>query len=139
MTKRLLLLTALVAMLAIASAPIATATATVSEVFPGNDVCEGTKIDPVEAGQYDLLGGGYIVITLNGDKTFNFDTEGTALVSAITVKGGPNYHTYFFEPPVTMYDDLHAPFKDVATGQLYGLSHLCILSEKKDDTPPDEK
>ena len=134
--KRLLAILSAMALFSVIGASAATAGATISETIPGNPPCgaDSTKIDPVAAGTYALVGGGHIVITLGAGKTFDFDTEGSATVSSIMVKGGPNAVLWSFDPPVTSWIGLHAPFK---TGtQLYGLSHLCINSEKKDDPDP---
>ena len=133
MIRRLSLLLALVALLAIAFAPATAAGVTVGEKTRGNPPCAGTKIDPVRAGSHALKGGGHIVIELvdtAGGETFNFDTEGSATVSLVTVKGGPYFLNYIFSPAVEEWDGLHAPFNSNSK-KWYGLSHLCIESAKK--------
>ena len=108
-----------------------------TEVFAGNNPCSADelKIDPVVSGTYNLAGGGTITITVNADKTFNFTTSG-AKIDSIVVKGGPNYHVYWFTPGVESAEGLHAPANG---GKWYGLSHLCIGSTKKDSPDPDPK
>jgi hypothetical protein len=123
-----------ISLFVVLGATAATAASVTPEQFAGNPPCDGTKIDPVEAGTYALEGGGYIVITLGANKTFNFDTEGSATVSSIVVKGGTGYFLYTYSPPVTADTGLYAP--DNSGGQRAGLSHLCINSEKKDDPDP---
>jgi hypothetical protein len=123
-----------------AASSVTAAVPTPGATIPGNYQCTGEdslKIDPVEAGTYDLPGGGTITIILNGDKTFNFTTDG-AVIDSIVVKGGPNYHWYTFVPGVESAEGLHAPWK-VLNVQLYGLSHLCIESTKKDSEEDPKK
>jgi hypothetical protein len=126
---------AALALLASLGATSVSATAHNSEFIAGNPTCDGTKIDPVVAGTYALVGGGYIVITLGADNTFSFDTEGSATVSSIVVKGGPNALMWTFDPPVESASGLHAPVNP-NNGKWYGLSHLCVNSEKKDAEDP---
>jgi hypothetical protein len=123
------------ALFAVVGGSAVTAASVTPELIPGNPACDGTKIDPVTAGTYALEGGGYIVITLGANKTFNFDTEGSATVSSILVKGGPNAYLYTYSPPVTSDTGLYAPVNPTS-GQRAGLSHLCINSEKKGDPDP---
>jgi hypothetical protein len=133
--KRLLAILSAISLFAVIGATTATAASVTPELIPGNPSCaDATKIDPVVAGTYALEGGGYIVITLGANKTFNFDTEGSALVSSILVKGGPNAYLYSYDPPVTSDTGLFAP--NGSGGQRAGLSHLCINSEKKDAPDP---
>jgi len=123
------------ALLAALGATSVTAAEPTTEFIAGNPACDGTKIDPVESGSYALVGGGHIVITVGWDNgaVFDFDTEGSATVSSITVKGGPNALLWNFDPPVESYDGLHSPLNlKNPNGYWYGLSHLCINSEKKD-------
>jgi hypothetical protein len=132
--KRLLAILSAVALFSVVAATTATAASVTPELIPGNPACDGTKIDPVVAGTYALEGGGHIVITLGANKTFSFDTEGSATVSSILVKGGPNAYLYSYSPPVTSDTGLFAP--NANSGQRAGLSHLCINSEKKDSPDP---
>ena len=139
MKKRLLSSLAALALISVVGASSVTAGVTISETIPGNPVCDGFKIDPVVAGTYALPGGGHIVITLgwNNGETFSFDTEGSATVSSIMVKGGPNAILWSFDPAVTAYTGLHAPLNlKNPNGYWYGLSHLCINSAKKGGPPP---
>jgi hypothetical protein len=122
------------ALFAVVGGSAVTATSVTPELILGNPPCDGTKIDPVAAGTYALAGGGHIVITLGADKTFSFDTEGSATVSSIVVKGGPNAFLYSYSPPVTSDTGLYAP--NTNSGQRAGLSHLCINSEKKGTPDP---
>lgn len=140
MKKRLFGSIATLMLLSVFTAGTIAAVPTPGATIPGNYQCEGAdslKIDPVEAGTYDLPGGGTITIILNGDKTFDFTTSG-AVIDSIVVKGGPNYHWYNFTPGVDSAEGLHAPWK-VVDVQLYGLSHLCIESTKKTTPDPDPK
>jgi opacity protein-like surface antigen len=103
------------------------------ELTAGNNQCDSddTKIDPVADGTYNLVGGGTITIDVRStDDGQVFDWWTTnATVSAIVVKGGPNYHTYFYADE-TSDTGLHSPF-NANSGKWYGLSHLCIDSSKK--------
>ena len=131
MRKRLLAILSAMALFAVVGATTATAASVTPELIPGNPPCsDATKIDPVLAGTYALEGGGHIVITLGANKTFSFTTEGSATVSSIVVKGGPNAYLYSYDPPVESDTGLFAP--NNGGGQRSGLSHLCINSDKKD-------
>ncbi len=99
------------------------------EFVAGNPKCDGTKIDPVNAGTYSLAGGGSITITLTAGSTFRFTTQG-AVVTSIVVKGGPNALLWTYSPAVTSGSGLHAP-DNLNSGKYYGLSHLCINSDKQ--------
>lgn len=139
MRRRVLSLLGVLSLFAVVGASSVTAGVTISETIPGNPPCDGTKIDPVTAGSHDLVGGGHIVITLGWDngQVFSFNTEGTATVSSIMVKGGPNAILWSFNPPVTAWSGLHAPLNlKNPNGYWYGLSHLCIHSAKKDAPDP---
>ena len=137
------LITLLAALMLLGALGVSTASAAVptpGETIPGNYQCpEGsTRIDPVASGQYALAGGGWIQITVtstNMGPVFSFITDGEHVVGSIVVKGGPNYHVYIFPGGVTSAEGLHAPL-NAANGKWYGLSHLCIESEKKDEEPP---
>jgi hypothetical protein len=132
MRKRLSMGLAAIAMLAVMGVGSVAAAVTHGEVIPGNPKCDGgTKIDPVNAGTYALIGGGSIEIILGANKTFGFDTHGTATVSAILVKGGPNAYLWTLTDPDTeIASGLYSP--NNRGGQRAGLSHICIFSEKKD-------
>ena len=63
---------------------------------------------------------------------FDFTTDG-ATSGAIVVKGGPNHNVYIFAGGTEGADGLHSPLNP-KNGKWYGLSHLCIESEKKDES-----
>jgi hypothetical protein len=132
--KRLLAILSILTLMFVVGTTAATATTT-TEYFPGNPACDGTKIDPVAAGTYDLQGGGHVTITLTGNNTFSFNTGGSATVSSVMVKGGPNALLWTFTPSVTSATGLHAPLNP-NNGKWYGLSHLCFESAKKGGPPP---
>lgn len=134
MKRRFAALLAAMAMFGLLGAQTVTGAVTISETVPGNYACpsDATKIDPVVGGTYNLVGGGTILIEvyqLPKGPAFGFTTTG-ASVSSIVVKGGPNYHTYIYSPSSTGDFDLHAP-NNPNNGKWYGLSHLCIESDKK--------
>ena len=142
MKKRLGILLAGMFLVSVSMASIVTAgPGHAPEATPGNYQCaEGdTKIDPVLSGTYALVGGGSVTITVSWGSygtysgwVFSFDTGGSATVSAIVVKGGPNYHTYIFAPAVESAAGLHAPVNPNNKNlRWYGLSHLCITSDEK--------
>jgi hypothetical protein len=140
MKRRLAALMAGVLMLGAVGVSTASAVVPVpGETIPGNYKCpEGsTYIDPVASGLYALVGGGWIQINVTSTSAgpvFSFVATG-AVVGSIVVKGGPNYHVYIFPGGTTSAEGLHAPLNS-ASGKWYGLSHLCIESEKKDEEPP---
>lgn len=102
-----------------------------TEFIAGNPKCDGTKIDPVNAGTYALVGGGTITITLGAGNTFRFTTDG-AVVTSILVKGGPNALLWTYTNPVESDSGLHAPVNlKNPNHPWYGLSHLCINSDPK--------
>lgn len=141
MVRRLVTLIGLAALLAVPFASSSVASAHNVETVPGNPVCSETKIEPVASGTYALDGGGHVVITVTNTSngpTFSFDTEGTALVGAVIVKGGPNANVYTYSPPVESDTGLHAPVNP-NNGKYYGLSHICFESEKKDGGDPGGK
>ena len=141
MKKRLGILLAATMLVALSFSASATAGTTLSATFPGNDACgaDDTKIDPVVDGTYALTGGGSITITVSWGSsggysgwTFSFETDSSHLISSIVVKGGPNYHLYSFVPAVHQASGLHAPINwNNKNFRWYGLSHLCITSDKK--------
>lgn len=133
MVRRFTILIGLLALLAMPFASTATATHVTGEFGLGNPRCEGTKIEPVTGGTHSLVGGGHVVITIvntSAGPTFDWDTQGTATVGLVTVKGGPNHMNYIYSPVATSDTGLHAPF-NTNSGKWYGLSHLCFESEKK--------
>ena len=134
MRRRVMASLTALALFAVVGAASVTAGVTISETIPGNPPCDGTKIDPVASGSYALVGGGHVVITVHSTAmgpTFDFDTEGSATVSSVMVKGGPNAILWSFDPAVESWDGLHAPLNP-NNGKWYGLSHICFSSEKKD-------
>ena len=137
MKRRLIALTATALMLGALGAQSAAATtpAPTPETFAGNNSCpEGsTKIDPVESGTYNLVGGGTITITVretDAGPVFDFDASG-ATVGSVVVKGGPNYNVYIFAGGADSSEGLHSP-QNAKNLKWYGLSHLCFESEKKE-------
>jgi hypothetical protein len=134
MKRRIAILSAAVLMLsAIGFGTVSAHEAPTPVTFPGNDTCEGTKIDPVASGTYALASGGTVTITVRNTSAgpvFDFVLSG-ATVGAVTVKGGPNYNVYMFTD-ADHADGLHSP-KNPNNGKWYGLSHLCFDSTKKDD------
>lgn len=130
MRRRLLASLSALALLAVIGTSGVAAAHVSTEFIPGNPKCDGTKIDPVNAGTYDLAGGGHIVITLTAGSTFSFTTEGSADVTSIVVKGGPNALLWTYTDPVESGTGLHAPVNP-NNGKYYGLSHLCINSDEK--------
>ncbi len=129
MRRRLLASLSALALLAVIGTSGVAAAHVNTEFIPGNPKCSGTKIDPVNAGTYSLAGGGSITIVLTAGSTFSFTTQG-AVVTSIVVKGGPNALLWTFTDPVTSGSGLHAP-DNLNNGKYYGLSHLCINSDKK--------
>lgn len=109
-------------------------TSSASHVAPvtgsGNPSCAGgLKIEPVATGTY-----GDITIIVDG-KTFSYSTDGSVLITAVIVKGGPGYNLYSYPAPGPSSDDgLHAPVNK--NGDYYGLSHLCFSTTPKGEEPP---
>lgn len=139
MKRRLGAMLAALAMFASVGAASVAAVPAYGETMPGNYQCPAgsTKIDPVYSGTYSLADGGTITITVRSTSmgpVFDFTTSG-AVIGSIVVKGGPNYHWYNFTPPREWANGLHSPL-NAANGKWYGLSHLCIESEKKGDPDP---
>ncbi|MBA3234485.1 MAG: hypothetical protein H0T59_00655 [Chloroflexi bacterium] len=125
MRKRLLASLSALALLTVVGTSGVAASHVSSELIAGNPTCNGTKIDPVNAGTYNLVGGGTITITLGAGNTFTFTVDG-ADVTSIVVKGGPNALLYTNPGEGSI---LHAQVNP-NNGKYYGLSHLCINSEK---------
>ena len=136
MKRRIAILSAAVLMLsAIGFGSASAANAPTPETFPGNDTCEGTKIDPVASGTYALAGGGSVTITVRNTSSgpvFDFDASDDITIGSVTVKGGPNYNLYIFAPAVNSAENLHSPLNP-NNGKWYGLSHICFEDVKKDD------
>jgi len=140
MRKRLAASLAAFALVGAFAASTASAAITVSETIPGNFQCpaDALKIDPVANGTYNLPGGGTITITTSNTPSgwvFSFLTDDAHVVSSMVVKGGPNYNLWTFDPPVHFASGIHAPL-NLNNGKWYGLSHLCIFSQKKGSPPP---
>lgn len=97
----------------------------------GNPSCAGgTKIEPVADGTY-----GDVTVDVTGS-SFSYSTNGTILITAVIVKGGPGYNLYSYPAPGPSSDDgLTAPINP-KTGNPYGLSHLCFFTTKKGEEPP---
>jgi hypothetical protein len=136
MKRRIAILSAAVLMLsAIGFGTASAANAPDPETVPGNDTCEGTKIEPVVSGTYALAGGGSVTITVrdtaNGP-VFDFDASDGITIGSVTVKGGTNHNLYIFAPAVNSAENLHSPTNS-KNEKYFGLSHLCFEDVKKDD------
>ena len=94
---------------------------------PFNPVCDGTKIDPVSSGTYDLVSGGTVTVTVretDEGQVFDFDTlDPSNAIDTVTVKGGPAYLSY--SESTSADSGLHAPYNS-HSGYWYGLSYICF-------------
>ncbi len=132
MRRRLLASLSALALLAVIGTSGVAASHVTTEFISGNPKCDGTKIDPVNAGTYSLAGGGSITIVLTGGNEFSYTTSGSAVITSIMVKGGPNALLWTYDSPSASDEGLHAPLNLKNPNRpWYGLSHLCINSEKK--------
>jgi hypothetical protein len=136
MKRRIALLSAAVLMLSAIGFGTASAAGHLEpETVPGNDTCEGTKIEPVVSGTYALAGGGTVTITVrdtDDGPVFDFDASADITIGSVTVKGGTNHNLYIFAPAVNSAEGLHAPINP-KNDKYFGLSHLCFEDVKKDD------
>jgi hypothetical protein len=129
-THRLLAILALVALVTMTLAPVASATAITPERLNGNPDCaflgydNEFKVDPSVAGYtyngtYQVAGFGSISLS-SPDNVF-FDWTSTFGIDAVIAKGG-NYANVFRYSPSSLGDTgLYPPTKD---GGYYGLSHV---------------
>ena len=66
---------------------------------------------------------------------FDFDATEAPRSAPIVVKGGPNYNVYIFARRHHRAEGLALAGATSRNDKWYGLSHLCIESEKKDEKP----
>lgn len=136
MKKRLLLLPIALMLVALVGVPTVSASHVTPERGAGNPSCDGFKIDPVTSGTYHF-GGAWFTIdvyqTANGPE---FDWSSNYDVTSLTVKGGPVYNLYIYDPGVTSDTGLHSPINYKNPHHFwYGLSHLCFEASKKGEPP----
>jgi hypothetical protein len=109
---------------------------------PANACAGGDKIEDPSDGVYPWSFGGFDgTITIDVTNTsagpvFSFETNTHGLVpddhvvTSLYVKGGPTANFYQYAAPGVSADTgLHAPVNP-KNGKYYGLSHLCIFSDK---------
>jgi uncharacterized repeat protein (TIGR01451 family) len=107
----------------VAAGPASSASVTPTFVA-GNPSCTslgydfGFKVDPPNAGTYDLAGVGTITVTRNGEA---FSWTSTFGIDAVIAKGGPNASVYVYNPESLGDTNLTAPINN---GQPFGLSHI---------------
>ena len=110
---------------------------------PANACDGGQKIegeDDVADGTFNVSFEGFAgTITIDvrntaSGKVFDFDTNDPGhLITSMYVKGGPtaNFYNYLPTPGAQQADTgLHSPVNP-NNGKYYGLSHLCIFTDKK--------
>jgi hypothetical protein len=116
----------LMALLALSTSASA---ASVDPVFvAGNPTCTGLgydfgfKVDPPNAGTYDIDGFNTVTVTTDG---VYFDWSSTLGMDAVIAKGGPNANVYIYDPPTESKSDtgLHSPINPT-NGEPFGLSHI---------------
>ena len=95
----------------------------------------GQKIDdPVSGVAYvvDFEGtGGTITFTHSGGTLAFVTDHASHVVTSILIKGGPaNAVLYTYAPGVSSDSGLTAP-NNPNSGKLYGVSHVCVYTEKK--------
>src|SRR5215213_6632008 len=109
--------------------PKPAAATTITPLFvEGNPSCVslgydfGYKVDPPNAGTYDIDGLNTVTVTRSGNL---FDWSSTLGIDAVIAKGGPNSNVYIYDPPAeaTSDTDLHAPINP-NNNQPFGLSHI---------------
>jgi len=113
---------------------------TSSNVCLGGQKRDGTDGDLV-SGTYPFTFEGFAgSITLDvrntpQGKVFDFYTDDISnhFVTSIAVKGGPfgaNWYNYGAAKQAGADDGLHSPF-NTNSGKWYGLSHICVFTDKK--------
>jgi hypothetical protein len=115
-------------MVLLALSTTASATSVVPVFVAGNPTCTsqgydfGFKVDPPNAGTYDIDGINTVTVTTDGT---NFDWSSTLGMDAVIAKGGPNANVYIYDPPAEAFSDtgLHSPINP-NTGNPFGLSHI---------------
>ena len=129
-----LLLTSLLAFFGIGLGSASAAGEPVSEngIVPvfvaGNPSCTslgydfGYKVDPPNAGTYDIDGINTVTVTTDG---VYFDWTSSLGMDAVIAKGGPNANTYIYDPPAESFGDggLASPINP-SNGTPFGLSHI---------------
>lgn len=109
--------------------PSPAAATTITPLFvAGNPSCVslgydfGYKVDPPDAGTYDIDGLNTVTVTRSGSL---FDWSSTLGMDAVIAKGGPNSNLYIYDPPAEATSDtgLHAPINP-NNNQPFGLSHI---------------
>jgi hypothetical protein len=82
----------------------------------------GFRVDPPNAGTYDIDGLNTVTVTTDG---VYFDWSSTLPMDAVIAKGGPNANVYVYDPPAEETSDtgLHSPINP-SNGQPFGLSHI---------------
>jgi hypothetical protein len=94
----------------------------------GNPSCTGLgydagfKVDPPNAGTYDIDGTNTVTVTTDG---VHFSWSSTLGMDAVIAKGGPNANVYIYDPPAEETSDgnLHSPINP-SNGEPFGLSHI---------------
>lgn len=82
----------------------------------------GFKVDPPNAGTYDV--DGFNTVTVTTDGTY-FDWESTLGMDAVIAKGGPNANVYVYDPPAEEFSDGHLSSPtNPNNGMPFGLSHI---------------
>jgi hypothetical protein len=116
----------------VAGSLISTTTSSAASVTPifvaGNPSCAslgyafGFKVDPPNAGTYNIDGTNTVTVTTDG---VNFDWTSTLGMDAVISKGGPNANLYIYDPPTESFGDtgLHSPINP-SNGDPFGLSHI---------------
>ncbi len=101
-----------------------------------SQTCEGgQKIDDPVSGTgyvvtFDGFAGSIIFTHSNGTLSFVTD-QPSHVVTSILIKGGPtNAVLYTYAPGVTSDSGLTAP-TNAKNGGLYGVSHVCVFTDKK--------
>ena len=115
-------------MVLLALSTTASATSVVPVFVPGNPTCTGLgydfgfKVDPPNAGTYDIDGINTVTVTTDG---VYFDWSSTLGMDAVIAKGGPNANVYIYDPPAESKSDtgLHSPINP-NNGEPFGLSHI---------------
>jgi hypothetical protein len=104
---------------------------------PFNPVCNGTKIEPVATGTFDMSYGavaGSITITVRDTpdgQVFDFQTDDlNNLVTSVVAKGGTAFETWTPDSPSGT--GLHASLNP-NSGYWYDLSYLCFTTARQSE------
>jgi hypothetical protein len=89
---------------------------------PGLGYIHGFKVDPPNAGTYNIDAINTVTVTTDG---VNFDWTSTLGMDAVISKGGDNANLYVYDPPAESVGDtgLHSPINS-NNGQPFDLSHI---------------